>query len=251
MDRIRIEDNKLKVGKHGFVRVRGLRNITGKILSITISKIGNKWFGSIAYHKVIIEPLPKTNKSIGVDVGIKDLAILSTGEKITKLISTPLEKRITKLQKNLSRKIKGSKNYQKNKDKLANAHLKLRNKRNDYIHKLTWKLVKEFDTIVIEDLKVSNLLKNHCLARSISHSSWFEIRRQLKYKCEWYDKQLIIVNPHYTTKECNKCGFINKELSLANRSWICPSCNTIHDRDINAAINILNRWCDGDSLVTD
>jgi putative transposase len=93
------------------------------------------------------------------------------------------------------------------------------------------------------------LLKNHRLAKSIAHASWFELKKQLKYKSEWYDKKLSTVNPHYTSKECNECGFINKELSLANRSWVCPSCNTVHDRDINAAINILNRRDDGDSLV--
>ena len=159
------------------------------------------------------------------------------------------EKRIVKLQKSLSRKIKGSNNYLKTKNKLAHAHLKLRNLRNDYTHKLSWKLVNEFDTIVIEDLKISNLLKNHRLAKSIAHASWFELRKQLKYKSEWYDKKLAIINPHYTSKECNECGFINKELSLNDRSWNCPSCNTVHDRDINAAINILNRRDDGDSLV--
>ena len=243
---VRIEGNKVRIGKHGFVRARGLKNIKGKILSTTVSRIGTKWFASITYSKVRVNLLPKTNKSVGIDVGIKDLAILSTGEKITKLNSVKLEERIVKLQKSLSRKIKGSKNYLKNKDKLTEAHLKLRNLRNDYTHKLTWKLINEFDTIVLEDLKVSNLLKNHRLAKSISHANWFEIRRQLEYKCNWYNKELIVVNPHYTTKECNNCGFINKELSLADRSWTCLSCDTIHDRDVNAAINILNRRCDGE-----
>ena len=174
---------------------------------------------------------------------------MSTGEKITKLNSTQYETRIVKLQKSLNRKVKGSSNYLKTKDKLAIAHLKLKNLRSDYIHKLSWKLVSEFDTIVIEDLKVSNLLKNHRLAKSISHASWHELRRQLKYKCNWYDNELSIVPPHYTSKECSECGFVNKELSLDIRSWVCPSCNIIHDRDINAAINILNRRNDGDSLV--
>ena len=249
MNRLRIQNNQIRIGKHGFVKARGLRNITGKILSIVVSKVANKWFVSITYDKIPVKPLPKTNKSVGIDVGIRDLAILSTGEKITKLNSTKQESKIVKLQKSLSRKIKGSKNYLKNKDKLANAHLKLRNLRSDYIHKLTWKLVNEFDTIVVEDLKVSNLLKNHRLAKSISHASWFEIKRQLEYKSSWYDKELIIVNPHYTSKECSECGFINKDLSLSDRSWVCPSCNTIHDRDVNAAINILNRRDGGDSLV--
>ena len=149
----------------------------------------------------------------------------------------------------MSRKVKSSKNYLKTKNKLALAHNKLKNLRNDYIHKLTWKLVNEFDTIVIEDLKVSNLLKNHRLAKSISHASWFEIRRQLEYKCHWYNKELLTVNPQYTSQECNICGFINKNLTLNDRSWICPSCDFTHDRDVNAACNILNRRDDGDSLV--
>lgn len=249
MNRLRIQDNKLKIGKQGYSKAKGLRNITGEILSITISKVGTKWFASITYSKVITSPLSKTGKKVGIDVGIRDLAILSTGEKLTKLNSTKQEERIVKLQKSLSRKIRGNKNYLKNKDNLTNAYLRFKNFRSDYTHKLTWKLVNEFDTIVFEDLKVSNLLKNHRLAKSVSHANWFEIRRQLEYKTDWYDKELSIVNPHYTSKECSECGFVNKELRLSEHSWSCPSCDTLHDRDVNAAINILNRRCDGDSLV--
>ena len=244
---VRIENGKIKIGKHGFCTARGLRNIKGKILNIVIKLVGNKWFASITYKKVLIKPLAKTNKNIGVDVGIIDLAILSTGEKITKLDSTYDDKRITNIQKNLSRKIYGSKRWQKTKNKLTHAHLRLKNRREDYIHKLTWKLVNEYDIIYIEDLKVSNMLKNHCLAHSISNASWFELRRQLTYKCEWYNKTLITVPPHNTSKKCSTCGYINKELSLSNRVWTCPNCNNTHDRDINAAINIMNRRDDGDS----
>ena len=247
---VRIENEKIKIAKHGLVRVRGLRKIKGKIQHITITRVGNKWFASINYSKVIIKPLKKPQKTVGIDVGITDLAILSTQEKITKLQSTPYEEKITKLQKSLSRKKYGSKNWEKTKNKLTLAHLKLKNARSDHIHKVTWKLVNEYDTIVIENLKVSNMMKNHKLAKSIANASWFEFKRQLEYKCEWYNKELIVVNPHNTSKKCNNCGYINKKLTLADRKWTCPNCDTTLDRDINAAYNILNRWNNGDSLVT-
>lgn len=247
---IRIENNKLRVSKHGFVNIRGLRKIKGKILSLTVSKIGDKWFGSIAYSKVIVKSLKKTGKSVGVDVGIKDLAILSDGQKITKLPITKQLKRINKYQKSLSNKIKDSNNYNKIKNKLTNAHYRLKCARDDYIHKLTYRLVNKYDTIVIEDLRVSNLLKNKRLSKHIQEMSWFEFRRQLTYKCEWYGKKLVIVNPAYTTKECNRCGYIHKSLTLGDRSWVCPGCDTEHDRDVNAAINIMNRWNKGDCLTS-
>jgi len=247
---VRIEHGKIKIAKHGFIRLRGLRKIKGKIQHITITQIANKWFASINYSKAITKPLKKTGKKIGIDVGIKDLAILSTGKKITKLNSAPYEEKITKLQKNLSRKKHSSKNWEKTRKKLTLAHLKLKNARNDYIQKITWKLVKKYDIIVIEDLKISNMMKNHKLAKNIANASWHELKRQLQYKCEWYNKELIIINPHNTSKECNNCGYINKELTLADREWTCPKCANTHDRDINAANNILNRWNNGDSLVT-
>jgi putative transposase len=244
---LRIENNKIRIGKHGFCKARGLRNIKGQIRHIVITLVGDKWFASINYKKTPIKPLAPTNKSVGVDVGITDLATLSTGEKITKLNSDKMEKRIAKLQKKLSKQKYASQRWIKTKNKLASAYLKLKNMRNDYIHKLTWKLVNEFDLIKIENLQVSNMLKNHHLAKSISHASWYELKRQLKYKCDWYEKTLEIVPPYNTTKECNKCGYINKDLTLQNRVWKCPKCQTNHDRDVNAAINILNRRNDGDS----
>lgn len=247
---VKIENGKIKIAKHGLVRVRNLRKIKGKIQHITITQIANKWFASINYSKVTTKPLKKTGQKVGIDVGITDLAILSTGEKITKLNSTKYENKIVKLQKNLDRKKYGSKNWEKNHNKLTLAHLKLKNTRNDYIHKTSWKIINKYDTIVIEDLKITNMMKNHKLAKSIANASWYELKRQLKYKCEWYNKELILINPHNTSKECNKCGHINKELTLADREWICPQCNSTLDRDINAAHNILNRRNDGDSLVT-
>jgi putative transposase len=246
---IRIENNKIRIAKHGFCKAKGLRNIKGKISHIVITLVGNKWFASINYKKVKIEPLAKTNKKVGVDVGIINLATLSTGEKITKLNSSKKEEKIAKLQKKLSRQKYGSKRWQKTKNKLQTEHLKIKNARNDYLHKLSWKLVNDFDLIKIENLKISNMLKNHNLAKSISHASWYEFRRQLKYKCTWYQKELVIVPPHNTSKKCNVCGQINKKLTLKDRSWKCPNCHTIHDRDVNAAINILNRRDDGDSSI--
>jgi putative transposase len=131
------------------------------------------------------------------------------------------------------------KNYQKAKIMVAKYSEKVVNQRNDYLHKLTKDLVEQYDVIKIEDLKTKNLLKNHKLARAIANQSWRELRKQLEYKCEWYGKQLVIVNPRKTSQICSSCGYDDGKHTLDIRQWTCPKCGTHHDRDINAAINIL------------
>lgn len=213
-----------------------------KIHYITIKKTNtNKYFCSICCDYEIDEP-EHTCECVGLDLGIKDLIVTSDGEKYdNKKFLKNSEKRIKRLQRLYSKKTKGSKNQEKARLRLAIAHEKLSNKRKDYLHKLTTKLVKENTIICIENLNVKGMLKNHKLAKSIADCSFSMIRSMLNYKCRWYNRQLVIIdrwNP--SSKTCNCCGYIMKNWNLGIREWTCPNCNTRHDRDINAAKNILD-----------
>jgi putative transposase len=188
-----------------------------------------------------IEQLPKINKAIGLDVGITSLIATSDGDKI----SNPkhfkqLRRKLKKAQKVLSRKQKGSKNRQKARLKVAKVHGQISDSRKDFLHKLTTQLVRENQTIVVEDLAIKNMVKNHKLALSISDASWGELLRQLAYKCEWYGRELIKIDRWFpSSKRCGSCGHVVDKLPLNIREWECPKCGTNHDRDINASKNIL------------
>jgi putative transposase len=188
-----------------------------------------------------IEKLPKINKSIGLDVGITSLIVTSDGDKI----SNPkhfkrLRKKLKKAQKTLSRKQKGSKNRHKARLKVAKVHGQISDSRKDFLHKLTTQLVCENQTIVVEDLAIKNMVKNHKLALSISDASWGELIRQLAYKCEWYGRELVKIDRWFpSSKRCGSCGHVVDKLPLNVREWECPKCGANHDRDINASKNIL------------
>ena len=221
------------------------------IKSATISKTATgKYFISILCEEEIL-PLPKTDSNLGIDLGLENFAILSTGEKIgNPKFLTSLSKKLAKEQKVLSRrgllakkkgvKLSESSNYQKQKLKVARLHEKIVHQRKDFLHKLSTNLIKNHDVICIEDLASRNLMKNHHLARAIGDVSWSEFVRQLRYKADWYGKKIVTISRWFPSSQlCSSCGVNSGKKTLSIREWTCESCGTHHDRDINASLNIL------------
>ena len=200
-----------------------------------------RWFVSILVDDYTIKPLPKSDKSIGLDVGITSLIATSNGDKITNPKHfKKLCKKLKRTQKALARKQKGSNNRKKARVQVAKVYAEIADARKDFLHKLTTQILRENQTIVVEDLAIKNMMKNHKLALAISDASWGELIRQLSYKCQWYGRELIKIDRWFpSSKRCGNCGHIINELRLNIREWECPKCGTNHDRDINAAKNIL------------
>ena len=217
------------------------RKINGLVRRATISKTPTgKYFVSIL-TELQYEPVQKSNQSVGIDLGIKDFLVLSDGTKIKNHRFTKHYERTLALnQKHLSRKTKGSNRYEKQRLKVARIHEKITNSRMDLIHKTTNNLINEFDIIYLEDLNVKGMIKNHKLAKAISDVAWGTFIDILEYKAIWNDKQVIHIDRFFpSSKACSKCGWINNQLALKDRNWTCK-CGEKHDRDVNAAINILN-----------
>lgn len=240
-----IENDKLYIPKlKSGIKVVVSRQIVGEICSATISKnkVG-RYFVSITVKQDSYQVYQKTNKSVGIDLGIKDLVITSDGVKYPnhKKQIKQLKRKLKHNQRHLSRKVHGSKRYEKQVLKCNRIYEKLTNVKVDYIHKISTELVRNYDVIKIEDLNVKGLLKNHRLAEAISECNWSQFVSMLQYKCDWHSKQLIKVDRYYPSSQmCSECGYVNKSVKNLNvREWTCPNCGCHHDRDVNAARNIL------------
>ena len=243
--KIKTKDGKffIQIPHLGLVRMRQGLRFQGKIMSATISTRGERWFVSIKVElSEAIQPLPKTQQSVGLDLGITHLITLSDGTKITALkpLKTQLKK-LRRLNKSLSRKQKGSNNRAKAKIKLSRLYYRISNIRKDFLHKLTTELVRKFDVICLEDLNVQGMLKNRRLSRAIQDLGFYELKKQLIYKANQFGKTVKSVERFFpSSKTCSCCGFKLEKLSLSVRKWTCKNCQAEHDRDINASINILN-----------
>lgn len=199
-----------------------------------------RWFVSLLVD-VEINQLPVSPNKVGLDLGVSSLVTLSTGEKVANPKTFKAKyKRLRKAQKALSRKLKGSNNRHKARLKVAKLQAEIADTRKDFLHKLTTQLVRDNQVIAIEDLAVKNMVKNHSLAQSISDASWGELVRQLTYKSEWYGRELVKIDRWFpSSKRCSNCGHIVQRLPLNIREWDCPECRSHHDRDVNAAVNVL------------
>ena len=241
---VKYENRELKIPKFKQpIKVNEDRPVTGKILFATLSKRpSGKYFVSITVETEHV-PYEKTDEQVGVDLGIKDLAICSDGTKYSNIKTTYKNKnKLTYEQRQLSKKTKGSNSRWRQRVRVARVHERISNIRHNHLHQTSSSIVRENQTICMESLAVVNMMKNHCLAKSIADVSWGELLRQIKYKSEWNERTFIQIDRFFpSSKTCNKCKYIKDDLTLEDRKWVCPSCSVELDRDVNAAENILEQ----------
>lgn len=240
--RVCVEDGKVYCPKIGWIKIRQSQGIEGVTKSATFKRdaCGNWFVTLVAEFEMPEVALPEAVNAVGIDMGLKDFIVLSNDERVAApKFFRKAQKKLAKVQRKLSRATKGSSRRTKTKLKVAKVHRKTTNQRSDFIHKITSDLVKKYDHIGIENLNVKGMSKNHRLAKSIHDAGMGELRRQLEYKCLWNRVNLSKIDRWFpSSKMCGSCGEINKDLTLSDRVWLC-SCGTFHDRDLNAAKNIL------------
>ena len=243
-DQFSLDGCRIRIPNQGLVRMRETLRFSGKILSATISRTADQWFASITVDTQDHNHLPPAENqgTVGVDLGVSTLATLSTGEKVVGAKPhKALLSRLKRLSRSLSRKVKGSANRHKAKQKLAKLHAKIANMRKDSLHKLTTDLTRRFHTLGIEDLNVSGMVKNRYLSRAISDMGFFELRRQLEYKAAMRGSVVVVADRFFaSSKTCSApgCGYKVDKMPLSVREWTCPGCGAVHDRDVNAAKNL-------------
>ena len=240
---VNVEDEKIYIPKFkDGIKINQHREFNGKIRQCTFSRSSTgKYYVSILVNTTH-NPLPKTGKIVGIDLGIKDFCITSDGHKFKNNRYTKRYERVLKIaQQHLSRKQKGSHQYENQRLKVAKIHEKITNSRIDTLQKVSSKLISSYDVICLEDLAVKNMIKNHKLAKHISDCSWGAFINMLSYKANWNDKTIVKIGRFFpSSKTCSNCGWIKEDLNLSDREWTCQVCNCKHDRDHNAALNILS-----------
>ena len=238
-----INGKHIKLAKMQPMKMAEEPRFDGKIMSGTVSCVAGKWYISIAVDVQKDMTLPKTGKYVGVDLGVKDIAITSDGYKFAnpRWIQKS-EKKLKRLQRELARRQRASKRHERTRLRLARKHNQVANQRRDWLHKITTLLVRKYDVIALEDLNVRGMTKNHSLAKAITNVSFGEFNRQIEYKAQMYGKQIYRVDRFFpSSKTCSVCGCIQDKMPLNVREWTCPDCGAHHDRDINAAQNLLRQ----------
>ena len=241
--KFRVDGKHIKLAKMSPMRMAESLRFDGKIMSGTVSRVADKWYISIAVEVKKDLTLPKTGKYVGVDLGVKDIAITSDGCKFAnpRWIHKS-EKKLKRLNRELARRKHTSKRRERTRLRLARQHDQVANQRKDWLHKITTYLVRKYDVIALEDLNVRGMVKNHNLAKAITNVSFGEFNRQIEYKVQMYGKQIYRVDRFFpSSKTCSVCGCVQEKMPLHVREWTCPDCGAHHDRDINAATNLLRQ----------
>lgn len=243
---VKISSTHVQLPKFGKVKYRNSQDCNGTINRTTVRECADGWYVCLCVE-TNIEHLPKSENSIGIDVGIKSLLVTSDGQTVENPKHLyKAERKLKRLQRAVSRKKKGSANRRKAVKNLARQHQKVANTRNDFQHKVTTNLIRENQSISVEQLQIKNMLGNHHLAKSISDAGWYSLTQKLEYKAKWYGRTFEKVSARHTSQDCSACGYRKTDLTapadrLSVREWACPGCGSVHDRDVNAAKNIRNR----------